>query len=404
MGEERASGFTSEQALQLVSDVAVSVATSRTVPEIVAAVAEGARQLPGHPAVTVGVADDDHGPIRLMALDGFDPTTRERWGTIPRTAPVPLTDVLRTGSAMFIPSLDVFARRYPNLLDEVAVSGHRSWAAVPLQADVGSSGVVGLAWSVEKLFSDEERMFLLVLSKLGGEALRRASRDIDRRELAVLLADASDAERADIARDLHDQSVQRLAAASIRLGSVRADLLGSDDRQLDDVLSSIESEVQQVIRSLRDIIVSLHPPDLVDLTLREAVDDLVEWLFAGRTVVSVHDALGLAMNEPAAKVAYAVIAEALSNVNRHAAASRVTIGLRPAGDNHHYILTVQDDGVGLGTANPPTRRGHLGLQMVRDRVELADGTLTIVGEDGVRLEATLPLPARLRSDQCPLSG
>lgn len=185
--------------------------------------------------------------------------------------------MLESGDPLFITSVEDFVSSYPVLREEVRASDFRTWAAVPLIAD---------------------------------------------------------ADRASIARDLHDQSVQRLAAASIRLGSVRADLLGPDDDQVDTALAGIESEVQHVIRTLRDLIVSLHPPDMRDLTLCEAVDDLVEWLFAGRVQLTIDDRLSLAMDEPAAEVAYAVIAEALSNVSRHADAERVEIRLTKIGKDH----------------------------------------------------------------------
>ena len=381
--------FDAQHAVRSVRDVAIAVAGFHTVPEIVGATAHGLLQLSGNPSVTVGVSLDDEAPLSIMALEGFDAETMEKWGAIPREVPTPLTDVLRTGEVLYFPSRASIIADYPAIADEVERSVHHSWAALPLLSETGPSGSIGVAWPEEREFSQVERLYLVTLAKLGGEALRRASREIDRSDLVVLLADASDNERVEIARDLHDQSVQRLAAASIRLGSIRMDHLDGLDPELVDAIASVESDVQDVIRTLRNIIVNLHPPSFEDLDLGEAIRDFAEWLFETGADVEVDDTVRLPMSDPVAGVVYRIATEALNNVARHSQAAAVHVLITR--DDDHICLEVSDDGVGFVGSSPATATGHLGLRMIRERVAKAGGTHEFTGDGGATLTVTLPL-------------
>lgn len=383
--------FDLESAVVAVRDVAIAVASFRTVPEIVGAIAHGLRQLPGSPAVTVGVALDDEGPLRLMAYDGFDPATIDKWATISRDVPVPLTEVLRTGEVMCWSSRAAFFEDYPDLRDDIEASEHHAWVALPMISEIGPSGCLGMAWDHEREFGDVEQFYFLTLGKLGGEALRRASREIDRRELVLLLADASDHERMEIARDLHDRSVQQLAAASIRIGSVKMDHFGDLAPEVREAITMVEADVQDVIRSLRNIIVNLHPPDMDHLDLGQAVSDFAEWLFESRSDVSVDDDVSLPMSEPIAELSYRIITEALSNAARHAAASAISVRIGQV-DVSSMELVVEDDGVGYDQSQRG-ELGHLGLRMIAERVSSVGGSLDIESDDGVRLTVRLPLTA-----------
>ena len=387
--------FDAERAVRSVRDVAIAVAGFHTVPEIVGATAHGLLQLSGDPSVTVGVSLADEDPLSIMALQGFDAETLEKWGTIPRDVPTPLTDVLRTGEVMYFSSRSSIIAEYPAIADEIERSVHHAWAALPLLSETGPSGSIGVAWPAEREFSQVERLYLVTLAKLGGEALRRASREIDRSELVVLLADASDNERVEIARDLHDQSVQRLAAASIRLGSIRMDHHDRLDPELVEALAAVELDVQDSIRTLRNIIVNLHPPSIEHLDLGEAIVDFAEWLFETGADVEVDDDLHLPMTEPMADTAYRIATEALNNVARHAEASSVHVRIT-AVDDRHFSLEVSDDGVGFEGDGGFSGTGHLGMRMIRERVAKAGGHHEFRGDGGASLVVTLPLTAPRR--------
>ena len=377
--------------MRLIRDIATSIAGYQTVPEIVGAIATSLQDMAGDPAITVGIVLDD-GPLRLMALDGFDPDTLDRWGSIDREQDVPLTEVLRTGEVLYFSTRDQLLGRYPHLRADVERNHHHAWAAVPLLSEIGPAGTIGLAWTAPKEFSAVERLVLVTLGKLGGEALRRASREIDRSELVVLLADASDEDRIEIARDLHDQSVQRLAAASIRLGSLRMDLADGDVEDLPSRLEVIESEVQAVIRTLRNIIGELHPPDMSGLDLRQSLEDYCEWLFAHGIEYDVRVDVDLAMTDPAADTAFRVATEALSNVMRHSGAQSVSVDIDVVDDGRSLRLVVADDGNGMSREVITSGTGHLGLRTIRQRVEKSGGSLRIEGEsDGVTVTVELPV-------------
>ncbi len=117
--------------------------------------------------------------------------------------------------------------------------------------------------------------------------------------------------------------------------------------------------------------------------------------FAGRTGVAVDLRETPLPRPPAPEVevaAYRVLQEALTNVARHAGASRVEVRIAPA--DGELVLAVQDDGRGFA-AGPAGKAaaGHAGLAGMRERVVGAGGRLAVTSEPGrgVRLEARLPL-------------
>jgi signal transduction histidine kinase len=90
-----------------------------------------------------------------------------------------------------------------------------------------------------------------------------------------------------------------------------------------------------------------------------------------------------------AAVALRVLSEALANVEKHAAATRVTVTLRA--DPHHLTLVVEDDGRGIAAGDPEP--GHLGLMLMHERARAAGGELEVAPRagGGTRVEARLPL-------------
>ena len=385
---ESSDDFSFADAVTGLERVAISVAAVGTVPEIVAAIASAARQLPGDPSVTVGVVTDGE-VLRLAALEGFDPKAMERWGTIPLSVPVPLTDVLRSGEPMYLESQAQMSDRYPQLEPDVSGSGHHRWAAVPLRSPTGSRGAIGLAWGSETAFTDAERLYMQSLANLGGEALRRAGRDLRRRDLVIRLAESSDHERVEIARDLHDHSIQHLAAVLIKLGSLRS--RHGDDDELEVSLHGLERDVQRIIESLRDIITELHPPDISGLSFADAVNDFVSWILAGTLHVTVTDGVGLTMSDDGPREAYRIVQEAVANVYKHAGATSLRIAVETV-DDDWFRLAIVDDGVGM---QPEARSGagHLGLRTMRERAESVGGSLSIStapGSAGTTVTAVLP--------------
>jgi signal transduction histidine kinase len=190
----------------------------------------------------------------------------------------------------------------------------------------------------------------------------------DIRERAVI--DASETERAHLARELHDAPLQHLAAVIRRLELIPE--------------AGVEAEeLRLVAEQLRGMATELRPPVLDDLGLAAAVEFLGDAVGIGGVdvAVDVRDEAGLeAASRPPSDVELAIfriVQEAMGNAARHAAAARVVV--------HGYVtreqieLSVEDDGRGIANdaAHEALRRGRLGLASMRRRAEAIDADLSI---------------------------
>lgn len=372
---------------RILQELAGRLAEERTAERIAVAVARTGLQLPGDPSVTVGLADGPDGDLRILALATSDQEELDNWATIDRSAPVPLVDALVGGEPLYIESRVELLARYPALADEIERSDQRSWAVVPMVSAGGPAGAIGLAWPTERPVGETERLLLFTAAKLAGESLRRVLREEERRRLLLRVTDAADQERLAIAAGLHDDPVQRLAALSMRIGSLRA----AGDPVDPGVLGDVEQGIQNVLATLRDLIFDLHPPDVSRLTLAQSVEDYATWLFADAIHTVVVDAVGDDLPGGYVRAAYRIIQEALNNVAKHAGASAVTVTLAVA--DGALVVLVDDDGRGMRDGQRQPERGHIGLQTVRERAESFGGSMATGASPagGFRLRASLPI-------------
>jgi signal transduction histidine kinase len=198
---------------------------------------------------------------------------------------------------------------------------------------------------------------------------------------AMLQVEASELRR--IERDLHDGAQQRLVMLAIDL-SLASDRVESDPAGARALMNDAREQARQALAELRDLVRGSAPAILLDRGLVAALGSV-----AGRCPVPTIVESGLALGErqPHAveRAAYFVVAEALTNVAKHASASRCEIRCRREGDR--LIVEVWDDGKGGATAAPGG-----GLAGLRDRVEALDGLLRIDSPAGgpTLLHAELP--------------
>lgn len=218
----------------------------------------------------------------------------------------------------------------------------------------------------------------------------------ERNALTRQLIAVQDEERRFLARELHDEFGQSLAA----IGAVAALAGQKAERDCPALVAecqSIARTAQGMMAVLRGALLRLRPPDVEELGLAASLEGLVSgWngRMGGRTRFSISidgsfDGLPL---EFAASL-YRIAQEAITNAAKHASASRVTLslahdeGVGAAG----VVLTVEDDG--CGGADAATRSG-LGLLGMRERVGSLGGTLAFGNGEGggLLLRARIPLP------------
>jgi signal transduction histidine kinase len=209
-------------------------------------------------------------------------------------------------------------------------------------------------------------------------------------KLVLEQAGVRDAERSRIARDIHDELGQNLLALRIDLSLMQVATNGMHPA-IHQKVGLMASNLDMAIRSLRAVINNLRP-----LALGEGLESAIERQLAEFTRMSgiehsleigagaldgCDDARGLDA------ILYRVLQESLSNVARHARASRVNVSF--ARDGGLLKLRVQDDGVGF---QGPAGAGRCGLAGMHERASAAGGRLEVSSSPGVGTTIELALP------------
>jgi PAS domain S-box-containing protein len=203
------------------------------------------------------------------------------------------------------------------------------------------------------------------------EALRRSHRQI--RALAGRLLTAGEEERRRLARELHDDVNQRVAALAIALGTARRRLVDAP-AVLATQLGDLETRALELATDLRRVSHDLHPAVLehagLAVALRAQCGEVSR--VAGVPVtLDIQD--GISVGPDTALCLYRVAQEALRNVVKHAGAGRIEVSLGvTAGD---VVLVVSDDGRGFDPGLPPL--SGLGLVSMEERVRLLRGSLKV---------------------------
>ena len=202
--------------------------------------------------------------------------------------------------------------------------------------------------------------------------------------------EAAEHERARWARELHDENLQDLAGLKILLASGRR---GAADDRLAATVDEAIGRLSQSIESLRGLIADLRPAALDQLGVAAALDGLAERTraAAGLDVRLSIDLDEDRLDDDVASTVYRLVQESLTNVAKHAAATRVDITVTTVADT--VAIEVRDDGAGFRTN---VAGGGFGLVGMRERVELASGTLRVASTPGTGtvVRAEIPLDAK----------
>jgi len=225
--------------------------------------------------------------------------------------------------------------------------------------------------------------------KRAEEKLRKSREAL--RNLSGRLQSLLEEERTRISREIHDELGQALAAIKLELSLIRRSLVsGGLDEQVAKV-QEIERGVIRIIRTVRKISTELRPGILDELGVAAAL----EWMakdFQNRTgigcKVSIQGVDKIPDNVRTTAI-FRIVQEALTNVMRHAAASRVNVSLKKKG--HTLVVEVRDNGIGI-IEGRMIDSNSFGLIGIRERVQLLGGEAVIRGKpgEGTLVRVTLP--------------
>jgi len=195
------------------------------------------------------------------------------------------------------------------------------------------------------------------------------------------IVEVGDAERRRLERDLHDGAQQRLVTLSLALAMARDRAAGADPA-VAALIESAAKEAKEALVELRELARGIHPAVLTETGLPGAVQALIERLPVATEVTGMPSSRFPAPTEAAA---YFVIAEALTNVVKHARATCARVAISEAAGR--LTVEVTDDGAGGARLTDGT-----GLRGLADRVAAAGGVLRVESPPlgGTRLVAEIP--------------
>jgi signal transduction histidine kinase len=341
-------------------------------------IVEQARQLVDARYGALAVIEPGTGRLSQFVNVGFTPEQVDRIDHLPRGEGVlgmifDTEHPLRLADLTGHPASVGFPDHHPEM---------RSFIGVPILVH---GEVFGNLYLAEKLdadeFSEEDGDILQALALAAGTVIDNARLHAKVGELGVAT------ERARIAHDLHDTVIQRLFATGLSLQSTVRMVHTPEALR---VIHTAVDDLDDTIRQIRTSIFALEPLPVGRRSPRTRVLELCAESVRSlgfEPSVSVSGPIDTEVSEHVAGHMLAVLREALTNVARHAHASRVHVSLVVA--EHRLRLTVTDDGVGLPAVSGPASRG---LTNMAERAKLLGGTFSIVPGDGGGTEMSFEVP------------
>lgn len=211
------------------------------------------------------------------------------------------------------------------------------------------------------------------------------------------LIEAQESERSRVSRELHDQVGQVLTAVKLNLHALRRSCTAPE------VLSSIEDNmkvIDEAVDQVRDLSVDLRPMLLDDFGLVVAVRWYLDRQAKSCGVRSDFTTRSLSEDDrfpsELETACFRIVQEAVTNVAKHARATRVSVVLERAGQD--LILLISDDGAGFDMKTLRTSGATLGLRSMEERVQAVGGSITIdsAPNRGTAICARIPIPCPQR--------
>ncbi|HEV2218553.1 MAG TPA: histidine kinase [Candidatus Dormibacteraeota bacterium] len=278
--------------------------------------------------------------------------------------------------------------------------------AAPWQSGDTRLGVVAAYDSINAEGFTSEEAWILEISGLAAGLVwqvRQAAdqlsetverlREVDsaRHRLLRNLSTAVDRASKRFATELHDDALQKLTAAEIRLAGLAASMAGDESKTGIDEISAL---LQQVEDALRNLLQNVRPPSLetpggLEMTIRQRLAAL-----SAQSGITAECLVELPDEPPyeIKSVLHRQVSEALTNIEKHAQATRVRLELKVQNDGVYGAVT--DNGKGFIVSDRDHLPGHLGLLALSERPLLAGGWGKIASEPGVGTIVEFWVPLR----------
>lgn len=218
------------------------------------------------------------------------------------------------------------------------------------------------------------------------------------RDLASQVIRAQEDERRRVSRELHDDTAQILFAQLLQVTALTSD----EDPRIREIAERLEQSTAEALEGVRRLALELRPPALDDLGLAEALAELCQRSREQTGVAVDLNVAGLRarLSPDMELVLYRVAQEAMTNITKHARATRIDVQLERASSS--VILTVRDNGIGFDRHRFFEGDGvglGLGLFGMEERASLVGGSLSIASKPGAgsTVRAEIPFGTDLKS-------
>lgn len=259
-------------------------------------------------------------------------------------------------------------------------NGQTLWVNITVEGLLNEQGAIHALRGTAQDITEHKRVEL---------ALRQSRREL--RDMAAYREQEREQERKAIAREIHDELGQLLAAMRMDVSQLRQ-RCGSTE-QVQPILADLNMLVERTFEVVRSLATSLRPSAL-DLGLVVALEWLVEdfslrWDIRCQLHVS---GLEVELDDMHSTTFFRVVQESLTNIAKHAKASQVSINM--AFSAERVCVTIEDNGQGFDPADLSRQRNRFGLLGMRERVLALNGQIDITSKatEGTRIAIAVPMP------------
>jgi signal transduction histidine kinase len=364
--------------LDALDSATVAISQELSLERVLQIIVDSVRPLVAADYAALGIPDERGGTQRFIT-SGISEEARRAIGPPPRGHGL-IGVVMREGQAVRITDITADPRSVGFPPHHPAM---RSFLGVPVRVE---GRVIGNLYLTDKAggqpFTEDDEQLVESFARHAGLAIHNARMHEELRQLAVLQ------ERERIAQDLHDGSIQSLYAVSLALEDtdelMRVDP-GTAAQRIDHAIESIHGTIAEI----RDFILGLDPEARTAVDLLAGLTALADEFERSTPIeVELSSDPEVALDPDETIQLIQLTREAMSNVARHADASKVIVNVE---DRREILrLSIIDDGRGFDTREGQ-RPGHHGLTNMHARAEALGGSLTIVsGRDGTRVVFEMP--------------
>lgn len=338
----------------------------------------------------IALHSEDKKTLELIGHYAIPPILDERYLRVQMDTALPITDTVRTGKPIWIPTAAAYAQAYLHAAEDILPHTQtQAMAALPLIIEGKVIGAIGMSFSEPQAFTNADCAFMMAVAQQCAQGVQRA---ILREQAKVK---AADEERQRLARDLHDAVSQTLFSATTISEAIPTLWKRNPARAIEQI-GQIVVLNRAAMAELRSLLLELRSEAIVKTLMNSLLIQLVEAVKGRKQIEIELRCEGNAFTlDPNAHVAfYRIAQESLNNIVKHSRATQVNIDF--VAHSGCWKLRVEDNGHGF---DMNLLSAGMGMNTMRERAEVIGAMLEISSLPGkgtrIILDYTSSQPANV---------